>query len=216
VTGSTLRFVLAAALVAAVAVFLQAHSRNEISPPRLALGTFPDHLGDWVGTDLSIDDEVLRILGPGDFLLREYENQQRAQPSVNLFLAYFPTQRAGDTIHSPKNCLPGAGWAPVENTRITLSSPGHTPFPANRYVIAKGESRELVLYWYWAHDRGVASEYWAKYYEVADSIKMNRSDGALVRINTAMLAGENPDAAEQRLLPFANQIVPILARYVPR
>jgi len=216
VTGSTLRFVLSTALVAAAALFLQAHSRNEIYPPRLALETFPDQLGDWTGTDLSIDDEVLRILGPGDFLLREYENQHRPQPSVNLFLAYFPTQRAGDTIHSPKNCLPGAGWAPVENTRITLSSPGHTPFPANRYVIAKGESRELVLYWYWAHDRGVASEYWAKYYEVADSIKMNRSDGALVRINTAMLAGENPDAAEQRLLPFANQIVPILARYVPR
>ena len=83
-------------------------------------------------------------------------------------------------------------------------------------MIAKGEARELVLYWYWAHDRGVASEYWAKYYQVADSIKMNRSDGALVRINTAMYPGETPDAAEQRLLPFASQILPILNRYVPR
>jgi EpsI family protein len=214
VTGSTLRFILAAVLVAAAAVFLQAHSRNEIYPPRQALKTFPAQLGDWVGADLSIDDETLQILGPGDFLLRSYEKQQ--QPSVNLFLAYFPTQRAGDTIHSPKNCLPGAGWSPVESARITLSSPGHIPFTANRYVIARGESRELVLYWYWAHDRGVASEYWAKYYEVADSLKMNRSDGALVRINSAMGAGETPEAAEQRLLPFANQIVPLLNDYVPR
>jgi EpsI family protein len=214
--GSTLRFAVATVLVAAAAVFLQAHSRSEIYPPRLPLKTFPSQLGDWVGADLSIDDEVLQILGPGDFLLRAYEKQPQQQPSVNLFLAYFPTQRAGDTIHSPKNCLPGAGWAPVENTRITLSSPAHNPFPANRYVIARGESRELVLYWYWAHDRGVASEYWAKYYQVADSLKMNRSDGALVRINTAMYAGESPDAAEQRLLPFAYRIVPILDLYVPR
>jgi EpsI family protein len=216
VTGSTLRFVLAAVLVAAAAVFLQAHSRNEIYPPRLALNAFPNQLGEWIGTDLSIDDETLQILGPGDFLLRSYENERQPQPNVNLFLAYFPTQRAGDTIHSPKNCLPGAGWAPVENTRIALSSPGHNPFPANRYVIAKGESRELVLYWYWAHDRGVASEYWAKYYQVADSLKMNRSDGALVRINTALGAGETPEAAEQRLLPFASQIIPLLDVYVPR
>lgn len=213
-TGSTLRFIVAAVLVAAAAAFLQAHSRNEIYPARLALNTFPNQLGDWVGTDLSIDDETLQILGPGEFLLRSYEKQQ--QPTVNLFLAYFPTQRAGDTIHSPKNCLPGAGWSPVESTRIALSSPGHIPFPANRYVIARGESRELVLYWYWAHDRGVASEYWAKYYEVADSLKMNRSDGALVRINTAMDTGETPQAAEQRLLPFANQIIPLLNDYVPR
>ncbi len=215
-TGSTLRFVLATALVAAAAVFLQAHSRSEVYPSRLALENFPDQLGDWVGTDLSIDNEVLQILGPGDFLLRAYENQRQPQPLVNLFLAYFPSQRAGDTIHSPKNCLPGAGWSPVENTRIMLSSPGHAPFPANRYVIAKGDSRELVLYWYWAHDRGVASEYWAKYYEVADSIKMNRSDGALVRVNTAIEPGETPAAAAQRLLPFANRIIPILDRYVPR
>ena len=131
-TRSSLRFVLAAALIVAAAAFMPAHSRSEIYPPRVALDSFPHQLGDWVGTDLTIEDEVLRILGPGDFLLRDYENQHQPQPSVNLFLAYFPTQRAGDTIHSPKNCLPGAGWAPVENTRITLSSPGHNPFPANR------------------------------------------------------------------------------------
>jgi EpsI family protein len=94
--------------------------------------------------------------------------------------------------------------------------PGHAPFPANRYVIAKGDSKQVVLYWYWAHDRGVASEYWAKYYLVADSIKMNRSDGSLVRITTTLEPGETADAAQQRLLPFVNDVVPQLDGYIPR
>jgi EpsI family protein len=156
------------------------------------------------------------VLGPGDFLLRDYNLADKSQPPVNLFIAYFPSQRAGDTIHSPQNCLPGAGWTPVDSTRITLSLPGHAPFPAKRYVIAKGDSRALVLYWYWAHDRGVASEYWAKFYLVGDSIRMNRSDGGLVRIVTPMSPGESAADAEQRILPIAAKVVPLLGTYIPR
>jgi len=73
-----------------------------------------------------------------------------------------------------------------------------------------------VLYWYWAHDRGVASEYWAKVYLVTDSIKMNRSDGALVRMTTPMQRGESVDAAEQRMMPFGDQVQPLLDSYIPR
>jgi EpsI family protein len=93
--------------------------------------------------------------------------------------------------------------------------PGHVPFPVNRYVIAKGTARKLVLYWYWAHDRGVASEYWAKYYLVRDAIRMNRSDGALIRITTDMLPAETLDAAEQRLSPFTSDVLPLLEQYIP-
>ena len=210
------RFVLAALLIAAAALFLHAHSSGEVFPSRLQLSTFPAELGGWQGTDVSIDKDVLAVLGPGDFLLRVYQNDSQAQPYIDLFIAYFASQRAGDTIHSPKNCLPGAGWAPVDSRQVTLSLPGHVPFPANRYVIAKGDQRELVLYWYWAHDRGVASEYWAKYYLVADSIRTNRSDGALVRLTTQMRPGESADDAERRLLPFAGNIIPLLNNYIPR
>jgi EpsI family protein len=163
-----------------------------------------------------MDKEVRDVLGPGDFLLRMYQRWDGSQPPVDLFIAYFPSQRTGDTIHSPKHCLPGAGWLPVESTRIRLSLPEHAPFPANRYVISKGESRQLVLYWYWAHDRGLASEYWAKVYLVADAMRMNRSDGALVRIITEMLPGETVETAQRRLAPFASGIVPLFNDYIPR
>jgi EpsI family protein len=213
---STPRFIVAALLIAAAAIFLHAHSGGEFFPQRLTLQSFPATLGSWEGEDVEIDKDVREVLGPGDFLLRVYKNVEQAQPNIDLFIAYFPTQRAGDTIHSPQNCLPGAGWTPLKNTRVMLTFPGHKPFPANRYVIEKGDAREMVLYWYWAHDRGVASEYWAKYHLVADSIRLNRSDGALVRLSTRMYPGETAEEAQQRVLPIAGKIMPMLDAYIPR
>ncbi|HLZ39744.1 MAG TPA: EpsI family protein [Candidatus Sulfotelmatobacter sp.] len=214
--GSVARFIFAAGLIVATALFLRARTHGEVFPPRLALQSFPQHIGNWTGEDITIDKDTLQVLGPGDFLLRVYTDSEQRLPYIDLFIAYFPSQSTNDTMHSPKNCLPGAGWAPIESQRMTLDIPGHVPFPVNRYVIAKGDSRQVVLYWYWAHDRGVASEYWAKYYLVADSIRMNRSDGSLVRVTSPLLAGESPDAAQQRLLPFVAEIVPKLQSYIPR
>lgn len=214
-SSSTPRFLVAALLLLGTAMLLQARARSEIYPPRLPLKQFPAQLGGWSGTDVAIEKDVLEVLGPGDFLVRIYQSQEKT-PYIDLFIAYFRSQRAGDTIHSPQHCLPGAGWAPIENKRIMLTMPGHEPFPANRYLIAKEDSRQLVLYWFWAHDRGVASEYWAKFYLVADAIKLNRSDGALVRITTPMYPGETADAAQQRILPFASDVMPLLNSYIPR
>ncbi|HEX4785299.1 MAG TPA: EpsI family protein [Candidatus Sulfotelmatobacter sp.] len=213
--SSNPRFIVAALLIVGAGILLQARARSEVFPPRLPLKQFPQQLDGWTGTDVPIEQDVLNILGPGDFLLRIYQSPQSAQ-YIDLFIAYFRSQRAGDTIHSPQHCLPGSGWMPVENKRIILNLPGHAPFPSNRYLIARGDSRQLVLYWFWAHDRGVASEYWAKFYLVADSIKMNRSDGSLVRITTPMYPGETADAALQRVLPFAKQVSPLLDTYIPR
>jgi EpsI family protein len=214
--NSTLRFLIAAALLAVTAIFLHARSRNEVVPVRQPLKAFPQQLGEWTGTDVAISQDVLDVLGQGDFLLRVYQDSSGRNSDVDLFLAYFSSQRAGDTIHSPKNCLPGAGWSPIEATRISISSPGRASFPANRYIIAKGAERQLVLYWYWAHDRAVASEYLAKFYLVADSIRMNRSDGSLVRVATPLRSGESADAALDRLLAFAGKVVPVLNSFVPR
>lgn len=211
-----LRFVLATGLILLTAILLQARRRNEIIPSRVPLSSFPAQLGNWRGNDIPLDKDTLAVLGPGDFLVRGYRDPDSDLPYVDLFLAYFPSQRTGDTIHSPKHCLPGAGWIAEENDRVTISLPGHSPFPANRYVVSKGGARRMVLYWYWAHDRGVASEYRAKFYLVKDAIRMNRSDGALVRIMVDMFPGETPDAAQQRLRPFTSAVVPLLDDYIPR
>ena len=210
------RFAIAATVLIAAALLLHARSNDEMLPPHLSLEKFPSHLSDWEGTDLKIPQDALNVLGPGQFLLRDYRNKSSAIADVNLFVAFFPSQRAGDTIHSPKNCLPGSGWYPLEASRMKLSLPGHEPFPVNRYVIAKGTDRQLVLYWYWAHDRGIASEYWAKFYLISDSIRLHRSDGSLVRVTTTILPDETQESAQQRLLSFAENVGPLLNQYIPK
>ena len=204
-----------AALLAGTAIVLEARNGAEIIPSRPPLESFPHSLEGLHSTDIALTQDVLDVLGPGDFLLRTYSDPQ-GDRSVSLFIAYFPSQRAGDTIHSPKNCLPGAGWAPVRSERITLNVAGHDPFEANRYLIAKGDDRQLVLYWYWAHDRAVASEYAAKFYLVADAIRMRRTDGALIRLSVPLRRGENEIEAERNLTAWAGTIVPLLNTYIPR
>jgi EpsI family protein len=214
--SGTFRFAMAATLIALTAILLQARSRTEVIPPHLPLSSFPSQLANWDSNEIVQDKKTLEVLGPGDFLERVYQDPNQKLPYVDLFLAYFPSQRAGETPHSPQHCLPGSGWNPEENVRITLSFPGHAPFPANRYVIAKADQRRLVLYWFWAHNRGVASEYWAKFYLVEDAIRMNRSDGSLVRLVTPMFPGETPGAAQQRIQPFTSAVVSLLDNYIPR
>jgi len=201
------------ALLVLTAIFLNRHDQPERNPPSQALGEFPYQLGSWSGVDLPITDEVRQILGPGEFLDRRYSRAD--DRLVDLFIAYFPSQRTGDTIHSPKNCLPGAGWVPLEVGRLTIPGADHRPITINRYVVARGEARQLVLYWYQAHNRITASEYWAKWYLISDSIQLNRSDGALVRIATPRTDHEGMEAVEPRALDFLGEILPLLDRYIP-
>ena len=214
----SLRFGIVAVLMLVTALVLQAHSRSEFFPPRASLASLPSQIDGWTGTDDALDQQTLDILGPGEFLMRDYENASQPQPEpwINLYIAYFPTQKAGDTIHSPNHCLPGAGWVPTSREVMRLTRHDGSSFPVNRYVVSKSGDRQLVLYWFQAHGREVASEYWAKYYLVSDSVRMNRSDGALVRLMTPMLEGESADAAQARIMELGSQFIPLLDNYIPR
>ena len=209
------RFLPVALLLAACAALLQARSHKENIPPHKSLSSFPKAIDDWHGTDTGMDPATLKVLGPGDFLLRDYRRSS-SEPPVNLYLAYFPSQRAGDTIHSPQNCLPGAGWTPVESKRLSLPTGYGTTMSINRYILAKGLSREMVLYWYQAHGRVTPSEYWAKIYLVTDAISMNRTDGALVRIVTPIVNVDDEPAAQSRASEFTQKTLPLLDSYIPR
>lgn len=214
--NSTAHFALASLLIVSAAVFLHAHNHGDVFPSRIPLRAFPEQIGTWRGNDQELPEDQLKILGYPEYMLRDYVNPRGIEPKVNLFIAYYKTQRNGETPHSPQNCLPGNGLTPIENTRVMLNMVAHEPFPVNRYIVARGDDRSLVLYWFWAHNRGVASEYWNKYYLVRDSIHMNRSDGALVRFFSPMLPGESADAAQQRIAPLVSSVLPMLNDYIPR
>ena len=211
--GGSFRFGLVAVPILATAIGLAAHSNSPFVPH---VGSLPSQIGGWTGIDIPIDKPTLDILGPGEYLLRDYENASQPNSTINLYIPFFPTQKAGDTIHSPDHCLPGAGWIPISREVIQLRLPDGSSIPVNRYVVSKTGERQLVLYWFEAHGRVVASEWSAKYYLISDSIHMNRSDGGMVRLMTPMLEGESADAAQARMMKLGSQLLPLIDNYIPR
>jgi len=201
-----------AVLLAGTALFLRGRARNEFVPPRIALASFPVELKNWVGVDRPIPDEILK--SHGEFLQRTYKDLAR-DADVDLYVAYLPS-RSNLINHLPQDCLVGSGWLPVESGVTTLILPGNAPFPANRYLIARGDERQLVLFWYSAHGRRVANENQIDLYLMLDSLRLNRTDNTLVRMNSKLRPGENPDDAERRLLAFAGLVNPLLNNYIPR
>ncbi len=211
-SGNWWRLLSVAALLIGTGLFLRSRANADILPPREPLSSFPLQLGNWQGVAIAIPQWALDVLGDGEFVERRFTRSAGA-PGVDLFVAYFPTQRTGSTMHSPQNCLPGSGWTPVEFSRVNLPRPEGGSMRVNRYVLARGMDHLLVYYWYQEHGRVVASEYWSKFYLVADAIRLNRSDGALVRITTGI---EDPTNADQRAAEFVKAVLPTLDRYIPR
>jgi EpsI family protein len=213
--GFWMRAAVLIVVMMSAAALLAKRGDREIIAPHQDLSGLPESIGTgWAGIPLTIDDRVREVLGPGDFMERSY-HRSATEPPIDLFIAYFPSQRTGVSIHSPKNCLPGAGWSPLDATSVPLRAANGNTYDVNRYVVQKGNDRQLVLYWYQAHDRMIASEYAAKFYLVTDSIRMNRSDAALVRIITPMLENESAEHAQQRAVEFAEALVPHLGPFIP-
>ncbi len=169
--------------------------------------------------DIPISQESLTILGDGRFLNRVYidskPNGQLASPPVSLFIGYFPTQRTGQSIHSPQNCLPGAGWTFASSSKIYLDNPKLKDYVVGEYVITNGTAKQVVLYWYLAHGRSIANDYGAKAYMMADAIRYNRTDGALVRLVTPLDPNESLATAQARVVKFADRLVPMLPSFIP-
>src|SRR5208283_5017648 len=134
---------------------------------------------------------------------------------LGLYIGYFRTQRTGATIHSPKNCIPGAGWQPMVSQIYELTLDDGRKVPVNLYVIRKDLEQQIVLYWYQSHGRVVASEYWGKFYLVYDALRLNRTDAALVRITVPVRNGDT-DAAREQAIAFARQVAVDVEQIIPR
>jgi EpsI family protein len=209
-----LRFWTVVVLLTGTALLLYARGNTDRIPAREPLARFPDVVAGWTGTELPINQESLEVLGPGDFLSRSYVRDDGASP-IDLFIGYFPTQRTGVTIHSPKHCLPGSGWVFESSSHVDLKDIEGKQHRVGEYIIANGQARDFVTYWYEAHGRSVASEYVAKIYLVTDAVRMNRTDGALVRVITSIGPWEQPSEARSRVEAFAAQMAPMLNRFIP-
>jgi EpsI family protein len=168
-------------------------------------------LDGWVGANgPALDPAVARVLRADDYVNRIYE--RAGDGLIGLWVAYYASQRQGDAIHSPLNCLPGTGWTPLEHTRPVLSVNGRS-FSVNRYVVQKRGERQVVLYWFQGRGRILASEYANKAFLLVDALQHRRTDGALVRVIAPVVGDER--RADRAAVEFVAALQPQLTRWLP-
>ena len=189
-------------------------ARHEIFPERNLFAGFPTGLGEWHGKPSALDASTEQFLGLTDYILSDYAKADGR--AVNLYVAYYASQRNGLSPHSPSVCIPGNGWQITNLERTSFaSSDAKVSLPLNRVVIARGENKQIVYYWFDERGMKIANEYVSKLYLLRDAMFENRTDGALVRLTTPVYPGEKEIDADMRLQAFMKIVVPSLAGYLP-
>ena len=187
--------------------------RPEIIPDSRPLAQVPATLGPWtLAQEGVVEKEVLDVLKADDLLNRTYSD---GREQVGLFVAAFKSLRTGKAPHSPKNCLPGSGWLPLSSGEVSVDVGHPQPITVNRYVIVNGDQRGLVMYWYQSRDRVVASEYSAKFWTMMDSMRLHRTDTALVRVIVFIGPNETEAEAERAAGDFVRSMYETLLDYLP-
>jgi exosortase D (VPLPA-CTERM-specific) len=203
-------------LAAGAAVALTVPHREEYVPQRASFVDFPMVIGQWFGERQGIEPEIIQSLQFNDYVMAHYRGP--TPRPINLYVAWYDSQRAGRSVHSPRTCIPGGGWRIVEFDQVEV--PGvqaaGQPLRVNRALIAFGQSRQLVYYWFQQRGRIITNEYLAKWFLFWDSLTRNRSDGALVRLVVPLGDGEQSSNADAELARFTAELEPVLERYVPQ
>jgi EpsI family protein len=210
------RIILLILVLLITAVLVARTSKPEITPISESLTAMPLQIGTWMGQpSRAIESNVMEVLGVDDYINRQYFGPDLFP--AHLYIGYYQSQRSGDTMHSPLNCLPGAGWNPIKRDHIKIPINDHSIIEINRIVILKGLEKQVVLYWYQSHGRVIASEYWGKIYTVLDAVRTNRTDAALVRVICPVADSDagSEAAAEQRAIEFVKALFPLLNRFLP-
>ncbi len=204
-----------AAIAVTILVAMRLYSFQAVTDTpaqRESLASLSSHVGPWTGRDAGpFADDVVNVLGVDDYINRVYMSPSRTP--VALYVGYYATQRQGDAIHSPQNCLPGAGWQPLSSSTITLPAERGTNVRVKQILIQRALNRQVVLYWYAGRGHTIAGEYANKWWLTLDAIRAHRTDGGLVRI-IAPVAGDESRAA-QDAATFATFLLSELPRYLP-
>lgn len=212
----TARMLILSACLAGTGVWLRQVWEPRPVLLRESLATFPTMMAGWtLARSAPLNERIRLELGVDQYVNRLYANGG-GRP-LGLYVGYYEQQRQGDSIHSPQNCLPGTGWRPVGSGRFRFAAGGRPPIEVNRYLVQKGLDRQLVFYWYQSHGRVVASEYVAKAYALWDALRLNRTDGAIVRVAVPLQDASAAAEAEGEALAreFVGVLCLVLDRYLP-
>jgi len=209
----SVRVGLSLSLLIGTLLVLQVRSPGEAVPIRKGLDTFPTAVGNWQAREgVLLELDTLNVLRPKDYLMRR--DQDPSGTSLGLFIAYWDSQRKGAQPHSPKNCLPGAGWEPLEASRVTIPLPPPLEsITVNRFLIQKDREQQVVFYWYQSQGKAIAGELAARVAMLKNSILRHRTDGALIRISSPVYG--NMQQTSDRLVQYIQVMYPMLSAFLP-
>lgn len=187
-------------------------SHSERIAPNKPFNQFPLELGQWKGQKGELDQKVYNILGVEDYILANY--RKISGEIVSLYVGFYQSQKEGDIIHSPKNCMPGAGWNITDTSieTVNMEDTG-TSIKVIKLLLQKGAEKQVVLYWFQSRGRIISSEYMEKIWLVIDSITKNRTDGSFVRLISPVSVDE--ETTVRILKDFLNKVYPALNEHIP-
>ncbi|HEX8907150.1 MAG TPA: EpsI family protein [Longimicrobiaceae bacterium] len=205
----------APAVVLAAGLALTAATSRDVSMPLRAplARTVPLQVGPWSGRDLPIGDAERAVAGMDDYLYRRFAASPGAATAFTLYVGYYRSQAQGRTIHSPKNCLPGAGWEVLSSSAVPVRTATGT-VTVNRALLQRKGDRAVVLYWYQGRGRVAADEYRVKWDLLRDAAFHGRTEESLVRVMVPVGAGGQAEADRVALLA-ARAAVPAVERALP-
>jgi len=200
-----------ALVVSAVAVRTVGHGEPvHLSKP---FWQFPREVAAWEGRDIRLTQAIETRVGVSSYMYKVFVRPEARLP-VHLYVGFYESQKHGEMIHSPKNCLPGAGWEPVEASLVTvaLAAP-HPPITVNRYLIQKERAQQVVLYWYQSQGQAIAGEVPARIAMVRSALVRNRTDGAIVRVMSPVY--DSVRETSERLVAYVQAMYPLLGDFLP-
>lgn len=208
------RWVPAAVLGAGALFTVGIDTQRSMSLVRPLEEVVPRSIAGFAARDVTISDAELQVAGVTNYLMRAFDPPTTAAGggAFSIYVGYYDRQTQGRTIHSPKNCLPGAGWEALASDAVTI----HTAAGAvtvNRYLLQSKQQQALVLYWYQGRGRVEANEYVVKWDLLRDAALRQRSEEALVRIVVPIT--ESQDQAFDLATRAAEALVPALNRALP-
>lgn len=185
---------------------------KEVNPLK-PLSEFPTHIGPWSGKVEHFEQGIYDVLSVDDSFLCDYRDEDGRQ--IQLYIGYYKSQREGEIIHSPKNCMPGSGWDITKTSIEPLTVPGTSPDKIHivKLILEKGDQKQMAFYWFQSRGRIISSEYWEKIYLVWDAIFKHRTDGSFIRLISPINEGDVETTRD--MSQFATELLPILDQFLP-
>ncbi len=205
------KYFIVIALLAVTILFSQMRSDGELVPIVKTLEGFPKQIAEWRGEPYRFSQAVYDKLGVDDSIAINYKNDNG--DSVSMYVGYYESQKQGEIIHSPKNCMLGSGWQPIEISEINISV-GTRLIPVIKMIVEKHSHKMVSLYWYQSGNRAVANEYNQRLYFIYDSLRYNRTNSAFLKFSSSV-QGDDYEGTIQQLEGFINKVVPILDDFLP-